>query len=66
MTRDFQVKSVEKPNILIKTNDQGIKETSVNEQFKGLTFNVHTNSNDLETKNQLILPYELIGFVKIC
>ena len=65
LNRDFEIKRVEKPNLFIKTSVNGLKETSINDQFKGLTFNVHTNSNDLETKNQLILPYELIGFVHL-
>ena len=65
LNRDFEIKRVEKPNLFInKTSANALNErTSINDQFKGLTFNVHTNSNDLETKNQLVLPYELIGFV---
>ena len=31
----------------------------------GLTFNVHINSDDMEAKNKLILPYELVGLVAI-
>lgn len=29
--------------------------------LKGLTFNVHLSSDDLEAKKNLVLPYELIG-----
>lgn len=29
--------------------------------FKDLTFNVHLNDSDMEAKNNLILPYEIIG-----
>ena len=30
--------------------------------FKDLTFNVNLNSDDLEAKKNLVLPYELIGY----
>jgi hypothetical protein len=29
--------------------------------LKDLTFNVHSNSEDMEAKKNLILPYEILG-----
>ena len=31
--------------------------------LKGLTFNVHINPEDIEAKKNLVLPYEIIGYV---
>jgi hypothetical protein len=31
--------------------------------LKDLTFNVHSNSEDMEAKKNLILPYEILGYV---
>lgn len=61
MNTQFQLEKVEKPNLLLKGSAKMTPESNVIDQFKGLTFNVHTNTNDLEIKSQLILPYELIG-----
>ena len=36
-------------------------EVDNDDPLKGLTFNVHLNSDDLEAKKNLVLPYEIIG-----
>jgi hypothetical protein len=40
-----------------KEADQEIEE----DLLKGLSFNVHINSTDMEAKKNLILPYEILG-----
>ncbi len=35
-------------------------ENSTDDGLKGLTFNVHLNSDDIEAKKNLVLPYEII------
>jgi hypothetical protein len=41
-------------------------EKDASDGLKGLTFNVHLNSSDIEAKKNLVLPYEIIGlfFIK--
>ena len=58
---ELKIDKIEKQNILI-TNKSNIEQQTTTDQFRGLTFNVHTNINDLQIKNELVLPYELIGY----
>jgi hypothetical protein len=69
-TNDFELVKVEKH---IKKGMAGTGTKSSNEgreklasgkeedMLKGLTFNVHLSSDDLEAKRNLILPYEIVG-----
>jgi len=57
---ELKIDKIEKQNILITNKSNNLQQTTT-DQFKGLTFNVHTNVNDLQIKNELVLPYELIG-----
>jgi hypothetical protein len=40
-------------------------ETSTDDGLKGLTFNVHLNSEDIEAKKNLVLPYEIIKLFSV-
>jgi hypothetical protein len=59
---EFKIDKIEKQNILITNKSYIEQQTTTTDQFRGLTFNVHTNINDLQIKNELVLPYELIGY----
>ena len=59
---ELKIDKIEKQNILITNKSYIEQQTTTTDQFRGLTFNVHTNINDLQIKNELVLPYELIGY----
>lgn len=60
MTDDLEIVKLEK-NIK-KLNEKTSKEVEEEDDpLKGLTFNVHLSSEDLEAKRNLVLPYEIIG-----
>jgi hypothetical protein len=40
-------------------------ENSTDDGLKGLTFNVHLNSDDIEAKKNLVLPYEIIKLFSV-
>jgi hypothetical protein len=66
LTNSLVINKIDKETI--KTSALKKKESEDNENnkdespqlFEGLTFNVHLNSNDLQAKRNLVLPYELI------
>lgn len=62
MTDELDVVKIEK-NIKKSSDKKPIeKELEIEDDpLKGLTFNVHLSSEDLEAKRNLVLPYELIG-----
>lgn len=67
LNNKLEIEKIEKVISKTKTKPQtNNKEDEENDDMlKGLTFNVHISSNDFEAKKNLILPYELIGLVKI-
>lgn len=67
-TNDFELvkveKHIKKGMAAAKSSNEGREKlTSGKEEdmLKGLTFNVHLSSDDLEAKRNLILPYEIVG-----
>lgn len=56
---EFSIQKVEK--ILKKKSKAKEDDENEEDMLKGLTFNVHLSSDDLEAKKNLVLPYELIG-----
>ena len=56
LNRVFEIVNVEK-NTKLATKT---KKDDDEDPLKGLTFNVHINSEDREAKNNLVLPYEII------
>lgn len=64
MTDNLEIVKIEK-NIK-KKNEKTSKEVEEEEDpLKGLTFNVHLSSEELEAKRNLVLPYEIIGYWRI-
>ncbi|CAF0884555.1 unnamed protein product [Brachionus calyciflorus] len=56
---EYTVQKVER-QIKIKSKLKEDDETE-DDMLKGLTFNVHLSSDDLEAKKNLVLPYEILG-----
>jgi hypothetical protein len=60
LTEDVDILKIEKH--MIKSNEKKpVEEEKEDEMLKGLTFNVHLSSDDLEAKRNLVLPYEIVG-----
>lgn len=60
LTDDVEILKIEKH--IIKSNEKKpVEEEKEDEMLKGLTFNVHLSSDDLEAKRNLVLPYEIVG-----
>jgi hypothetical protein len=58
----MEIEKIEKHKTSKNKTDNLNKEEDENEDIiKSLTFNLHISSNDLETKKNLILPYEITG-----
>ncbi len=57
---DLTIEKVEKHIKTLKPNTKK-EDQDVEDALKGLTFNVHLSSDDLEAKKNLVLPYEIIG-----
>jgi len=53
--------SVSKTSLLSSPNSLKYVIDIESKNLKSSKFNVHTNVNDLQIKNELVLPYELIG-----
>lgn len=61
MTDSFGIEMVKKQIKTTKEKTKNETDESAQDMLKDLTFNVHLNSDDLEAKRNLVLPYELVG-----
>lgn len=61
-TSDLEVVKIEKNIKKKEKNDIEVDKDDQDDLLKGLTFNVHLSSDDLEAKRNLVLPYEILGY----